>query len=88
MESKAERFRRIRAVFDGASALPVEQRAAYVREHSAGDGAMELEVGKLLASVESAKQNGFWPNRRGSAGLWPLRWKPELGSGHIAWSGA
>ncbi|MCX6607454.1 MAG: serine/threonine-protein kinase [Acidobacteria bacterium] len=59
MESKAERFRRIRAVFDGASALPVEQRAAYVREHSAGDGAMELEVGKLLAAVESAKQDGF-----------------------------
>ncbi len=59
MESKAERFRRIRALFDGASALPVEQRAAYIREQSAGDAAMELEVGKLLASVESAKQDGF-----------------------------
>jgi len=59
MESKAERFRRVRALFDGASALPVEQRAAYVREQSAGDAALELEVGKLLASVESAKQDGF-----------------------------
>jgi serine/threonine protein kinase len=56
---RAERFRRVRALFDEAAALPSEQRAAFVRNAAAGDAALERDVLKLLASVESAQQGGF-----------------------------
>ncbi len=56
---RAERFRRVRALFDEAAALPSEQRAAFVRNSAAGDAALEQDVLKLLASVESAQQGGF-----------------------------
>lgn len=56
---RAERFRRVRALFDEAAALPSEQRAAFVRHSAAGDTALEQDVLKLLASVESAQQGGF-----------------------------
>jgi len=56
---KAERFRRIRGLFDEATGLPSEQRAAFVRERAAGDRSIEDEVLRLLASVDSANQDGF-----------------------------
>lgn len=56
---KAERFRRVRALFDEATALPVEQRAAFVRDQSGGDRSIEDEVLRLLNSVDSANLGGF-----------------------------
>ncbi len=56
---KAERFRRVRALFDEATTLPSEQRAAFVRAQCGPDAALADEVMRLLASVDSANQGGF-----------------------------
>ena len=51
---KAGRFRRARALFDEATALPSEQRAIFVQEHSASDESTRAEVMRLLSSVGPA----------------------------------
>jgi serine/threonine protein kinase len=57
--NKAERFRRVRELFDSASELLPEQRAAFVRAQAGGDTAIEMEVLRLLAAIDSANQGGF-----------------------------
>lgn len=89
---KAERFRRVRALFDEATALPSEQRAIFVHDHSDGDESIRAEVMRLLASVDSANQGGFlgeaaWKRAPAEApvktGTWfgPYRVVKQLSSG-------
>ncbi|MBL8980883.1 MAG: hypothetical protein JNL26_01790, partial [Gemmatimonadetes bacterium] len=53
-ESQSERWARIESIFVAALQRDPEQRAAWVRASSGGDGAMEREVLALLEGHDSA----------------------------------
>ncbi len=50
----SERWRRVDHLLQAALDLPLSSRAAFLREACAGDKALELEVGSLLASRQEA----------------------------------